>query len=180
MNWEMVGAVGQAVGALAVVISLVYVARQVRSATRESQHQTGLRVSFEISRWAELLATDGEMAQIFLKGSQGLEPLEPVEKVRFFAATGILFTALETAFQELRSGNWPEWSNQDVTTLVAWWTAVPGIQEWWPERRHFFSPAFAEHVDRAISEQQKVNSPHIWEQHRDQGTSGSEGGSVAT
>jgi hypothetical protein len=39
VNWEAISAIGQIVGALAVVISLIYVAREVRSsahATRSS------------------------------------------------------------------------------------------------------------------------------------------------
>lgn len=37
MNWEAVGAVGEIVGAAAVVVTLVYLAGQVRQATRATQ-----------------------------------------------------------------------------------------------------------------------------------------------
>ena len=37
MNWEAIGAVGEIVGATAVVVTLIYVAVQVRHATRETQ-----------------------------------------------------------------------------------------------------------------------------------------------
>ncbi len=36
MNWDAIGAVGEIVGALAVVVSLVYLAIQVRRQNRES------------------------------------------------------------------------------------------------------------------------------------------------
>ncbi len=37
MNWEAIGAVGEIFGALAVVVSLVYLATQIRSQNRESR-----------------------------------------------------------------------------------------------------------------------------------------------
>ena len=37
MNWEAISAIGQLVGALAVVISLIYLARQVGSSARETR-----------------------------------------------------------------------------------------------------------------------------------------------
>lgn len=36
VNWEAVGAIGQVVGAVAVVISLIYLATEVRSNARET------------------------------------------------------------------------------------------------------------------------------------------------
>ena len=41
MNWDAVGAIGEIVGALAVVITLVYLAIQVRQNTRHLQAQMG-------------------------------------------------------------------------------------------------------------------------------------------
>ena len=37
MNWEAIGAIGQIVGALAVVISLIYLAREIESAEMLAQ-----------------------------------------------------------------------------------------------------------------------------------------------
>ena len=49
MNWEMIGAIGELVGAAAVVATLFYLASQIREASRESKS----------SRWGEL---NNEMA----------------------------------------------------------------------------------------------------------------------
>ena len=39
MNWDMVGAIGEIVGALAVVVSLVYLAGQVSMSNRLAQSE---------------------------------------------------------------------------------------------------------------------------------------------
>ena len=37
MNWEMISAVGQVLGAIGVIISIVYLAAQIRNQNKESQ-----------------------------------------------------------------------------------------------------------------------------------------------
>ena len=37
MNWEMISAVGQMLGAIGVIISIVYFAAQIRNQNKESQ-----------------------------------------------------------------------------------------------------------------------------------------------
>ena len=38
MNWEMISAVGQMLGAVGVIISIIYLAAQIRNQSKESQH----------------------------------------------------------------------------------------------------------------------------------------------
>jgi hypothetical protein len=37
MNWEMISAIGQMLGAIGVIISIVYLAAQIRNQSKESQ-----------------------------------------------------------------------------------------------------------------------------------------------
>lgn len=38
MNWEMISAVGQMLGAVGVIISIIYLAAQIRNQNKESRH----------------------------------------------------------------------------------------------------------------------------------------------
>ena len=63
MNWDAIGAVGEIVGALAVVVSLVYLAVQIRSQNKESR----MAAMHEFSAgYRDTLATiaEGQMAEI--------------------------------------------------------------------------------------------------------------------
>jgi len=42
MNWDAIGAVGEVVGAVAVVVTLLYVARQIRQANAQSQERISM------------------------------------------------------------------------------------------------------------------------------------------
>lgn len=153
MDWQMIGALGEVVGAAAVVISLLYVARQVRSATTEAQVHRRHSVVEEFNKFLDLLATDGELSRIYARGVQGgLTELEIEERVRFVAAMQRALSALEEGFLMRRAGLWPEWYGQDIYGTIAYLAAYPGVQEIWSERKRTFSPAFREHMDRLISE----------------------------
>ena len=46
MNWEEIGAIGDVVGATAVVVSLIYLATQVLASTRLARAEASLGPSF--------------------------------------------------------------------------------------------------------------------------------------
>src|SRR5438477_10052829 len=51
MNWEMISAIGQMLGAVGVIISIVYLAAQIRNQTKESQRAA---MNVLTSHWNDL------------------------------------------------------------------------------------------------------------------------------
>lgn len=152
MNWEMVGALGETVGAAAVVVSLLYVAHQVRTASVEAKAQRRERLTAELNRMFELLAGDQELSKLYLAGLGAFEPLAPHDQVRFSALMTHLFSSLESAYHAQESKDWPEWSAQDYRAVVAEFACYAGVRQWWSMRRQTFSPGFVAHVDRLVAE----------------------------
>ena len=70
MNWDMLGAIGELVGALAVVLTLFYLARQVRDASRETQLERWRKLNEEFSGWSDSIETEDFLR---LKGRRILE-----------------------------------------------------------------------------------------------------------
>ena len=57
MNWDAIGAVGEIIGALAVVVTLAYLAVQIRASTRET----------EVNQWAVTGSNDIDVASRFME-----------------------------------------------------------------------------------------------------------------
>ena len=70
MDWDAIGAVGEVVGALAVVLTLIYFSRQIRSmqASATAEHLTNTQ-NTEI----ELRKLGAEYAETITKGNAGQE-----------------------------------------------------------------------------------------------------------
>lgn len=81
MNWEAIGAVGEIVGAAAVVVSMVYLGKQIRNQNRESQVGAMHEISLGFRQSATALLDNG-LTELFVKGLKGFDLLTEEEQVR--------------------------------------------------------------------------------------------------
>jgi hypothetical protein len=95
---------GQIIGALAVVISLFYVAHQIRQNTNAVRSATAQAVHEHFAKWYHLVAADDELAQIVARGLRDHAPLPEKERVRFVAAFMAFLSSSQNAFLKWREG----------------------------------------------------------------------------
>ena len=67
MDWTMLGAIGETIGAVAVVLSLIYVGRQVRQSNAMARSQFRQEMSSEMNTWAMGVATFPDLTAAFAK-----------------------------------------------------------------------------------------------------------------
>src|SRR6266478_3903762 len=83
MNWEMISAVGQMLGAIGVIISIIYLAAQIRNQNKESQRAA---MNVLTTHWSDLnrtLVENPEMAVLWLRALQCFDDLDAKSKLRF-------------------------------------------------------------------------------------------------
>jgi hypothetical protein len=105
MNWEAIGAVAEAAGVIAILISLVYVAIQIRQNTE--QVSRGIKAAelaaFERNIHSgnhvrELLFVNPELSQLFLKGLDSYKSLDRTEKIRFSMLMRNMFSEMQGVY----------------------------------------------------------------------------------
>ncbi len=165
MNWDAIGAIGEFVGGFAVVLSLVYVAFQVRQNSRQiDQNSRQLEASMYyasgegFNKWWSLLVQDEAVAALWQRGLAG-ESLAPTDKLRFRSMAMMLFTTLENSFHQVQLGS------HDRKTLEisksSWVRSLtsPGGSTWWrKEARRSFTPEFVEAVEALMPSTQSPDS----------------------
>ncbi|MBM4382571.1 MAG: hypothetical protein FJ091_04290 [Deltaproteobacteria bacterium] len=126
MNWDAIGAVSEALGALAVFVTLVYLAQQVRHARDSVARATGqrrLQAASELSRW---MASDAEARRVTLKANAALG-----------SPTGPLAAAMAA-----NAGLTPDEVQLMMYVQLAWWhyrvDAIENIQDLPPAQREDF------------------------------------------
>ncbi|MGB0133791.1 hypothetical protein, partial [Dokdonella sp.] len=68
MNWDAIGAIGEIAGAIGVIVTLLYLAIQLRQNTKAS-NAIAVQNSMENSaRFSELISKDPELARTFYSG----------------------------------------------------------------------------------------------------------------
>jgi hypothetical protein len=85
VNWEAISAIGQIVGALGVVISLIYLAREVRRNTRATQLAAMRSMHDAFNRWIQQISGNPDLSELYYRGIHDFESLKGAELVRFSA-----------------------------------------------------------------------------------------------
>ena len=95
VNWEAVSAIGQVVGAVAVVISLIYLANEVRGNSRATRLESMRSLSDAINQFFRTVAQDAELADFFYRGMRDFEANKAGSLLRFSALMDYLFRIYE-------------------------------------------------------------------------------------
>ncbi len=82
MNWEAISAIGEAVGAAAVVFTLIYLAIQVRHAREQQEVQTA-GIAIQTSMYAAESLFLGDNPELIKRGLEDLSSLDPGERSTF-------------------------------------------------------------------------------------------------
>ena len=106
MNWEAIGAMGETVGAIAVVVTVAYLAIQTRQANKLAKSIAALILQSEDRSHRNSQALDGELAGIIQKALQGAE-LNEVERLRYRARYNSSLSLFESIFYQIQNGILP-------------------------------------------------------------------------
>jgi len=146
MNWQAIAAVAEAVGAVAVVASLLYLAVQVRQNTRQSRLGAQQAMVAELGMALQAQAQDREFASLLARGLQSLSSLDPIERVRFLSHIGHLLRLYEAVFFYHHEGTLDNRIWKGFEAAIADVMSYPGMQAAVAVRRHHLSDAFGSYL----------------------------------
>jgi len=126
--------VGEILGAIGVIVSLVYLAAQIRQNTRSVQasaYQTMYRSSIEMSAF---VGQDAGTSGVLRRGLQGHDQLSEDELVQFRAIMQGLFSGFVLFFGMWRRGLIDDLEWEPVVGNMRFYLRAPGGMAWWPMR----------------------------------------------
>ncbi|NKC00276.1 MAG: hypothetical protein GKR90_17570 [Pseudomonadales bacterium] len=154
MNWEVIGATGEWAGAVAVVVTLVYLARQLRASNDATATAAENALITDYNRLLEHMYSDPNLCDLVLRSSRDFHNLSTVEKLQVHTfLTSQIFTVQNMYFQRKRGQLDPA----IVDPLIASITAIlknPGNLEWWADAKNVLDPEYVAYVE----EQHKLAS----------------------
>jgi hypothetical protein len=139
--------IGQVIGAIAVVISLFYVASQIRQNTNAVRSATAQTVHEHFAKWYHLVAADDELSRIVANGLRDYVSLSEQEKVRFIAAFMAFLSYSQNAFLKWREGLLasPLWLGWELVIMNL--VCAPGGKVFWKDRAYMFGDEFRRYID---------------------------------
>ncbi len=100
MNWESAGVIAELIGAAAVVITLIYLAKQVRHSIDYAKADAVQATNAQYIQVFSQLTQDPAMAVAYTKALNN-EPLDEVETTRYFAFLNIYFAWVESLYNQI-------------------------------------------------------------------------------
>ena len=155
MNWEAIGAIGEVVGAIGVVVTLGYLAYQIRQNTIQLEHSTRTAKAAAVNASNVALRENrqsifesAEMSDIFLRGNAEPTDLSEAHLLRYrLVMQNVTEAMLDIYAQTAVTDFSPEtWESQGVT-LVRRVLGTPGGRWFWATYADNYPAVFRAEVD---------------------------------
>jgi len=152
MNWDAIGAVGEIIGALAVFLTLIYLAIQIRQNTK-AVHASANHVSVsEVNQVRTSLYENADLCGIYVHGSALPEKLDEEERVRFRLLLHNIFLSVSNTYAQTTLTGLPLSTWESQKTILKRILSSPGGKWFWSETRLEFEESFRVIVDEILEE----------------------------
>ena len=147
MNWDAISAISQAVGSIAVVLSVLYLAVQVHSSTRVARLATQDAAATALREVTKPLMENADLERIWRVGLEDIAALSVEERARFFHAAYQFLKAFETIHFHYVYGLMDRQLFEGWHGLLRHYIAAPGFGQYWKLRPDVFSERFRNFVN---------------------------------
>ncbi len=146
MNWQAIGAIGEILAAIAVVVTLIYLAKQIRQNAQAVQVSALRDTTEQWHRWSEVLAASPELADIVARGNKSYKQLPENEAMRYGAYVQMFFDSTES-YRSLIVEHQVQKELDVLESIVARRICETGFREWWSENHPDYNSEFVDWIN---------------------------------
>lgn len=144
MNWEALSAFAQIGSTIAVFVTLIYIAIQVKIITHQRELNAFRHTYDSLNVFCDKMSQSPEIGSIIHRGRTSLEDLDPGEKIVFQHIHLRLLNTLESWYvQVMRTSSKREDKElqiRNIGGLVTYYLNYPGTKEVWNNVKTTFEP----------------------------------------
>jgi hypothetical protein len=140
--------IGELVGVGALIVSVLYLAKQVKNANDLNRTNTFRSIFQGLAAFSNEMFGP-ENAELLVKGYRDLSSLTPAERLRFDNLMSNYFNYVEDSFSSAQV----ELLGAETMENWAWWLRnrffpYKGVHDWWAAGKELWPPAFRNWVDK--------------------------------
>jgi len=159
VNWDAIGAVGEVVGALTVIVTLLYLAKQIKQNSAAVKIAAAQALLSEANGTLRVASSNPQTARAVILGQTCINQLSEEERAQFIVWIFSWMRTIEQAYFQYLRGNIEEeiWEGQEVHLQQV--AHAPAVITWWSMRRDYFSKSFQNYVDELASRECSAPTP---------------------
>ena len=147
MDWGAIAAVGEILGAVAVVVTLLYQSKQIRQNPRAVE-VTALRDTTEQwNHWSELVASSPGLAEIVARGNRSYNELSEADALRYGAYIQMFFDNAESYLTLVQVHDVAK-HVEVIEEIVRRRVCIKGFSEWWEENTADYDAEFVAWIEK--------------------------------
>jgi len=156
---QLLGNYGEFVGAIGVVVTLDYLAVQIRLNTRQVRGEAILSVNEAMGNTHRALREDADLLSACIRANADWHSVGPREQARVHLHNIEQVSYCESAFTLWVQGALDETTYLSRENLILSVLACPGATFWWREWKRIFTPSFQERIDLRLSDPKAQYEP---------------------
>ena len=144
---------GEFIGGIAVVVSLIYLASQIRQNSRLLRSSTSAVTMESTNAVSRLMAEHPDTARIYWAGIADRSSLSESDRQRFDPMVSMSVGAFDQEYDFLQDGMMSERVWRRRKRSMTWLMQQNGMQQWWSDwGRALYEPEFCNLIDGLIRE----------------------------
>jgi len=152
VNWEALGAFSDLVAALAVVITLIFLIKEIRQNSQVVQVAALRDATSQWNHWSNMLASTPDLAAIVVEGNKSYRDLAAEDALRYGAFVQTFFDNA-SSYRELVIDHHVEDDLDILETIVRRRIIHKGFREWWRENFPDYNQDFIDWTENILKDQ---------------------------
>ena len=155
MNWDAIAAVSQVVGSIAVIVTLIYLARQVRQSTAALRSAATQGAHDQAADFYGALSSDPELVMVVARGIETPDELSDAERGQFYCFFMRNLFNFQNWYLQTQDGLMDDALLASWSRIATGFTGTPGFKQFWADRGHIYAPEFVNFMETQIISQER-------------------------
>ena len=150
MNWTALGAISDLIAAIVVIVTLGYLAVQVRQNTAALRSTAAHGAHDQAASIYDELASDPELTDLFMRVSNSPEDANDIERARFTSLMMAAVFRLQNWYLQVDSRTMDPELLHSWSRLVGQHAHTRGFKQFWEQRGNVFAPQFRKYLEEKV------------------------------
>ena len=145
--------IAEITGAVAVVVSLLYVGLQVNDNTSAIRSAATNDASVAMQAWYLEMGSNRQASDMWFNAMTSPEPLATHDEFQFMMMMHAVLLGMQNSYLLSQEGTIDAEFREAITTAVVAVKDLPGMERYWRQRRDFFHGGFVEYMDGLLAQE---------------------------
>ncbi len=151
MSLEQLGLIAEIVSAIAIVITLVYLAIQIKDGARSSRSAAVTDATTAMQGFYQELGSSPTTSKLFLEGLTDPDTLSHQDQFQYLMLMHSCYLGFQRSFFLAREGTLDIALRDSIGTALHAVNHLPGMHFYWRQRKGYFQPEFVEWVEGLLA-----------------------------